>query len=57
MDDLYSTDGDYGLMTLAEPPEAIVEYLSSNCSLPRDLAEEYQQLLALSSSTDLLAIE
>jgi hypothetical protein len=26
MDELYSTEGDYGLRTLSEPDEAIVEY-------------------------------
>lgn len=28
MEELYSTEGDYGLRTLSEPDEAIVEYMT-----------------------------
>jgi len=51
MEELYSTEGDYGLRTLSEPDEAVVEY-DAPCSLSRSTELTILALLASSSSMD-----
>ena len=50
MEELYSTEGDYGLRTLSEPDEAVVEY-EYPLSLSRSELTKLT-LLASSSSMD-----
>jgi hypothetical protein len=51
MEELYSTEGDYGLRTLSEPDEAVVEY-DAPLSLSRPTKLTIPALLASSSSMD-----
>jgi hypothetical protein len=51
MEELYSTEGDYGLRTLSEPDEAVVEY-DTALSLSRSTKLTKLTLPASSSSMD-----
>jgi hypothetical protein len=50
MEELYSTEGDYGLRTLSEPDEAAVEY---DAPLPLSRSTQVTKLTLLASSSSM----